>query len=47
VIALEEGTRLVSNVVACDPDEVRVGMPVQLSIENVDDGLTCVLRPAR
>jgi len=48
VIALEEGTRLVSNLVACDPDEVRVGMPVQLSIENVDDGLTLpFFRPAR
>lgn len=37
VIALEEGTRLVSNVVGVDPAAVRIGMPVQLSIESVDD----------
>ena len=36
VIELAEGTRIVSNVVGCDPDDVRIGMPVVLSIENVD-----------
>ena len=39
IIDLEEGTRLVSNVVGVDPAGIRVGMPVQLSIEAVDDGL--------
>jgi uncharacterized OB-fold protein/acyl dehydratase len=37
LIELEEGTRIVSNVVGCDADDVRIGMPVLLSIENVDD----------
>jgi uncharacterized OB-fold protein/acyl dehydratase len=39
LIELEEGTRLVSNVVGCAPGEVRIGMPVALSIEPVDDAL--------
>ncbi len=37
LIELGEGTRIVSNVVGCDPDEVHIGMPVELSIENVDE----------
>ncbi len=39
VIDLEEGTRIVSNVVGCKPDEVHIGMRVELSIENVDEEL--------
>jgi uncharacterized OB-fold protein/acyl dehydratase len=47
VIDLAEGTRLVSNVVGVDPVAVRVGMPVQLSIEAVDENLKLPLfRPA-
>jgi len=37
LIELEEGTRIVSNLVGMDPAEVRIGMPVQLSIEAVDE----------
>src|SRR5439155_21936254 len=29
LVELEEGTRLVSNVVGCEPGDVRVGMPVE------------------
>ena len=48
VIDLEEGTRIVSNVVGCDPDEVHIGMPVRASIEHVDEELKLPLfRPAR
>ncbi len=48
VIELEEGTRIVSNVVGCDPDQVRIGMPVELSIESVDEQMKLPLfRPAR
>jgi len=48
LIELEEGTRIVSNVVGCDPDKVRIGMPVVLSIENVDDEMQLPLfRPAK
>lgn len=47
LVALEEGTRLVSNLIGCDPDAIRIGMPVQLSIESFDDELKLpVFRPA-
>ncbi len=47
VIELEEGTRIVSNIVGIDPKDVHSGMPVQVSIEKVDDQLTLPLfRPA-
>jgi len=37
LIDLDEGTRIVSNVVGCELDEVHIGMRVQCRIENVDD----------
>ena len=46
VIDLEEGTRIVSNVVGCKPEDVHIGMKVQLSIENVDDGHEAAVLPA-
>ena len=47
VVELEEGTRIVSNLVGCDAEEVHVGMPVQLSIENVDEEMKLPLfKPA-
>ncbi len=47
VIELEEGTRLVTNIVGIDPKEVKINMPVKLSIENVDEELKLPLfRPA-
>jgi uncharacterized OB-fold protein/acyl dehydratase len=47
VIELAEGTRMVSNVVDCDPDAVHIGMPVALEIRRVDDELDLPLfRPA-
>jgi uncharacterized OB-fold protein/acyl dehydratase len=39
VVDLEEGTRFVGNVVDVEPEDVRIGMPVQASIELVDDEL--------
>lgn len=36
MIDLEEGVRMTSNVVGCDPGEVRVGLPVEVTF--VDDG---------
>lgn len=38
LIELDEGTRLVSNVVGVDARAVRIGMRVRLSVEAVDDG---------
>jgi uncharacterized OB-fold protein len=48
VIELGEGTRIISNVAGCEPEEVHIGMPVELSIENVDEELKLPLfRPVR
>ncbi len=38
LIDLDEGTRLVANVVDCDVDEIHIGMKVECRIEEVDDG---------
>ncbi|MFQ5418627.1 MAG: bifunctional MaoC family dehydratase N-terminal/OB-fold nucleic acid binding domain-containing protein [Myxococcota bacterium] len=47
LIDLAEGTRIVSNVVGCDLEDVHIGMEVRLSIENVDDETKLPLfRPA-
>lgn len=47
VIELDEGTRIVSNVVGCAPEEVRIGMRVALSMDRVDDTMTLpFFRPA-
>ncbi len=37
LVELEEGVRLVSNLVGCTPDEVEIGMPVRLEFEHHDD----------
>lgn len=47
VIELDEGTRIVSNVVGCDPAEVRIGMRVKLSLDAIDEAMTLpMFRPA-
>jgi uncharacterized OB-fold protein len=38
VVDLDEGVRLLSRVVDCAPDAVRIGMRVQAAIERVDFG---------
>ena len=38
VIDLEEGTRLVANIVDCPFDEIEIGMPVECSIEEIEEG---------
>jgi uncharacterized OB-fold protein/acyl dehydratase len=43
VIALEEGTRLISNVIDIDPGDVTIGMPVEVRFVKVDDELTLPL----
>jgi uncharacterized OB-fold protein/acyl dehydratase len=40
LVELEEGTRLVSNVIGVDPADVHVGMPVAVEFVAVDDELT-------
>jgi uncharacterized OB-fold protein/acyl dehydratase len=38
LVDLEEGTRIVSNVVDCEPDDVHIGMAVRCRIDEVEDG---------
>ena len=48
VVELEEGPRVTTNVVGCEPEDVRVGMPVELTFEEKgEDGFALPLfRPA-
>jgi len=43
LIELEEGIRLVSNVIGVPARDVRIGMPVEVVFERVDDELTLPL----
>ena len=46
LVELEEGTRLVADLVGVDPADVRVGMPVDVEFYEADDELTLpVFRP--
>ena len=42
VVQLDEGPRLVSNVIECDPDAVRVDMPLVAVFDAVMPGWTLV-----
>jgi hypothetical protein len=47
VVELEEGPRLMTNVVGCAPDAVRIGMPVVVAFEDVTTEFTLPkFRPA-
>ena len=37
-VELEEGPRMLTNVVDCDPEQVEVGMPVRVSFDPSEDG---------
>jgi uncharacterized protein len=43
LVELEEGTRLVTNLVGVDPEAVSIGMPVVVRFEAFDDGLVLPL----
>jgi uncharacterized OB-fold protein len=43
LVELEEGTRLVTNLVGVDPKDVSIGMPVRVRFEAFDDGLVLPL----
>lgn len=48
MIELDEGPRLMSNVIDCDVESVEIGMAVVVSFEQAQDGLAIPLfRPAR
>ena len=47
VIELEEGVRMISQVVGCGPDRVAIGMPVEVVFEDVSDTIALPkFRPA-
>ena len=39
-IELEEGPRIMSNVIGCKPEDVKVGMPVEIQFEDVTGEFT-------
>jgi uncharacterized OB-fold protein len=46
VIDLDEGTRFVSDIVDCEPDQVEIGMRVEMKMEKVDNDWSLpVFRP--
>jgi uncharacterized OB-fold protein len=48
VIELEEGPRLVSNIVECPLDQIRIGMPVEVVFDHVAEGIALPkFRPAQ
>lgn len=48
IVELEEGVRVLSNIIDCDPDEVSIGMPVEVVLEPVSDQAAVALfRPRR
>jgi len=42
-VDLDEGVRLVTNIVECDPESVRIGQRVRARFEAIDDEHTVVL----
>jgi uncharacterized OB-fold protein len=38
LVDLEEGVRMMTNIVGCEPGAVQVGMPVELAWEELSDG---------
>jgi uncharacterized OB-fold protein len=47
LVELDEGIRMLSNVVGCDPQSVKVGQPVRLTWEALSDGRNLpVFQPA-
>ena len=39
-VELVEGVHMISNLVDCDPDEIEIGMEVQVVFEDVNDEIT-------
>jgi uncharacterized OB-fold protein len=46
IVELEEGPRMTARLVDCDADAVKVGMPVSVSFEDVEDATLVHFRPA-
>ncbi len=42
IVRLREGVQMMTNIVGCEPDEVRCGMPVAVHFDDVDERFTLV-----
>ena len=40
IVELEEGPRIMTNIVGCDPDMLRIGMPVVVQFDDVTPEIT-------
>ena len=40
IIELEEGVRILANVIDCPPDQLRIGMPLRVDFEKQTDSIT-------
>jgi hypothetical protein len=40
IVELEEGVRLMSNIVDCEPDDMYIGMPVEVVYDDVTEEVT-------
>jgi uncharacterized OB-fold protein len=40
LVELEEGVRIVSNLVDVKPDEIEIGMPVEVTFDQITEGVT-------
>ncbi|MBI4334401.1 MAG: Zn-ribbon domain-containing OB-fold protein [Chloroflexi bacterium] len=48
MIELDEGPMITSNIIGCDPKEVKVGMPVEVVFQDINDQFTLpMFRPAQ
>lgn len=42
IVELDEGPRMTANILGCPPEDVRIGMPVRVSFEDVTPEVTLV-----
>ena len=48
IVELDEGPRIVTNIVDCEPDDLKTDMPVEAVFDHVSDEATLIrFRPAR
>ncbi len=40
LVQLDEGIRMLSNLIQCQPSEVKVGMKVQVFFEDINEGIS-------
>lgn len=39
-VELEEGIKMMTNIVDCDPESVRIGMPVEVTFDDVNENIS-------